>query len=219
MSSAMPRSCRSCRSRPRAWPALSPRLDGSRCTARWAGSTLARSEPSTTRCTSRVAMQSMATRPSLPIRPATAVCASRCGWRRRCTGPFRTARRSTCTSVAAVCLALLAGCGATPRDVPYTNLTRRAGPLEFTRIRRELFRDRAKLLDVLERNNPGRRISLPSIDFGRREIYLVAAGPRSSSGYELQVVRVQDLGDHVVVVVHERTPSLGEAVQARVTYP
>jgi len=32
-------------------------------------------------------------------------------------------------------------------------------------------------------------------------------------------VRVQDLGEHIVVVVHERTPSLADAVQARVTYP
>jgi hypothetical protein len=75
------------------------------------------------------------------------------------------------------------------------------------------------LLDVLRRNNPGRTIRLPDIDFDRREIYLVAAGPRSSTGYELDVVRVQDLGDHIVVVVHERTPSLGDPVQARVTYP
>jgi hypothetical protein len=75
------------------------------------------------------------------------------------------------------------------------------------------------LLDVLERNNPGRSIHLPNIDFGDREIYLVAAGPRSSSGYELEIVRVSDLGDHIVVVVHERTPTLGVPVQARVTYP
>jgi hypothetical protein len=75
------------------------------------------------------------------------------------------------------------------------------------------------LLDVLERNNPGRPIRLPNIDFARREIYLVAAGARSSTGYELEVVRVRDEGDHVVVVVHERTPSLADPVQARVTYP
>ncbi len=93
------------------------------------------------------------------------------------------------------------------------------GPLEFTRITRELFRDRATLLDVLERNNPGRPILLPNIDFDRREIYLVAAGPRSSSGYAIRIVRVRDQGDYIVVVVHERTPSLGEKVQARVTYP
>jgi hypothetical protein len=99
------------------------------------------------------------------------------------------------------------------------DLTRQAGPLEFTRITRDVFRDRAALLDVLERNNPGRAIRLPEVDFERSEIYLVAAGPRSSSGYELRIVRVQDLGGHIVVVVHERTPSLGDAVQARVTYP
>jgi hypothetical protein len=75
------------------------------------------------------------------------------------------------------------------------------------------------LLDVLEQNNPGRAIRLPNIDFGRREIYLVAAGPRSSTGYELQVLRVQDVGGHIDVVIHERTPSLADAVQARVTYP
>jgi protease stability complex PrcB-like protein len=116
-------------------------------------------------------------------------------------------------------LLLLAGCGSTPRDVPYVDLTRQAGPLEFTRITRDVFRNRAALLDVLERNNPGRTIRLPKVDFRHREIYLVAAGPRSSSGYELRIVRVQDLGDRIVVVVHERTPSLGDAVQARVTYP
>jgi hypothetical protein len=116
-------------------------------------------------------------------------------------------------------LLLLAGCGSTPRDVPYVDLTRQAGPLEFTRITRDVFRNRAALLDVLERNNPGWTIHLPNVDFEHREIYLVAAGPRSSSGYELRIVRVEDVGDHIVVVVHERTPSLGDAVQARVTYP
>jgi hypothetical protein len=75
------------------------------------------------------------------------------------------------------------------------------------------------LLDVLEQNNPGRAIRLPNIDFGRREIFLVGAGPRSSTGYELQILRVQDVGSHIDVVVHERTPSLDDAVQARVTYP
>jgi hypothetical protein len=75
-------------------------------------------------------------------------------------------------------LLLLAGCGSTPRDVPYVDLTRQAGPLEFTRITRDVFRNRAALLDVLERNNPGRTIRLPNVDFERREIYLVAAGPR-----------------------------------------
>jgi hypothetical protein len=99
------------------------------------------------------------------------------------------------------------------------DLTRQTGPLEFTHITRDLFRDREALLDVLQQNNPGRAIHLPRIDFERREVYLVATGPRSSTGYALEILRVQDLGDHIVVVVHERTPSLGDTVQARVTYP
>ena len=116
-------------------------------------------------------------------------------------------------------LLLLSACGSTARNVPYTDLTRQAGQLEFTRITRDVFRSRSALLDVLEQNNPGRAIRLPNIDFGRREIYLVAAGPRSSTGYELQVLRVQDVGGHIDVVIHERTPSLAGVVQARVTYP
>jgi len=114
---------------------------------------------------------------------------------------------------------LLAGCGSEPRRVAYSDLTGAVGKLEFTRITRGLFRDRAELLEVLERHNPGRRIELPPIDFSRRAAYLVAAGPRSSTGYELQIVRVEDTGDQVLVVVRERTPSLGDPVAPRVTYP
>lgn len=114
---------------------------------------------------------------------------------------------------------LLAACGSAPEDVAYTDLTARSGRLEFTRITRQLFRTRETLVAALERMNPGRELKLPPIDFSRDEAYLVAAGPRSSSGYDLRIVRVQDVGDHVVVVVREQTPSLGDPVQARVTYP
>jgi PrcB C-terminal len=114
---------------------------------------------------------------------------------------------------------VLAGCGAQSRPVVYEDLTQQAGALQFTRITRDVFRSRAALLEVLERNNPGRPIHLPPIDFTRREAYLVAAGPRSSTGYELRVVEVRDEGDRVVVVVKERTPSLGDPVAARLTYP
>jgi hypothetical protein len=114
---------------------------------------------------------------------------------------------------------VLAGCGSQARPVPYIDLTKEAGPLEFTRITRDVFRDRQSLVEVLERNNPGRRIRLPAIDFSKQEFYLVATGPRSSTGYDLQVVRVEDTGRRVVVVVHEQTPTLGDPVEARVTYP
>jgi protease stability complex PrcB-like protein len=114
---------------------------------------------------------------------------------------------------------VLTGCGSNPRPVAYSDVTAATGKLEFTRITRGLFRDRAELLEVLERHNPGLRIELPPIDFSRRAAYLVATGPRSSTGYGLQIVRVEDDGDQVLVVVRERTPSLGDPATPRVTYP
>lgn len=78
---------------------------------------------------------------------------------------------------------------------------------------------RAELLEVLRRNNPGVKIHLPPIDYAKQETFVVAAGPRSSTGYSLRLVRVYEHGDHVQVVVRERTPALGDRVRARVTYP
>ena len=83
----------------------------------------------------------------------------------------------------------------------------------------KLFDNHRDLVEVLERNNPGRKLNLPPIDFARQRVFLVAAGPRSSTGYALRIVRVENTGDHVLVVVREETPSLGDPVQARVTYP
>ena len=71
------------------------------------------------------------------------------------------------------------------------------GPLEFTRITSAVCRSRAALLEVIERNNPGRPIKIPSIE----------------------ILHVEDTGPNIVVRVHERTPSLGDPVQVRVTYP
>jgi hypothetical protein len=116
-------------------------------------------------------------------------------------------------------LLLLAGCGGKTRPVDYENLTPKLGAVEFTHITVDLSRTRAELLVVLRRNNPGRKLRLPPIDYARQETYLVATGPRSSTGYALRIVRVEQKGDHIDVVVHEQTPALGDPVRARVTYP
>ena len=103
--------------------------------------------------------------------------------------------------------------------VSYEDLTPKLGSLEFTRITVERSRSRAELLDVLRRHNPGRKLRLPPIDYSRQETFLVAAGPRSSTGYALHIVRVEEKGGRIDVVVREQTPSLGDPVRARVTYP
>ncbi len=101
----------------------------------------------------------------------------------------------------------------------YEDLTAKVDGLEFTHLTVDTSQSRDELLEVLRRNNPGLKINVPPIDFGKQETFLVAAGPRSSTGYSLRVVRVYEHGDHVQVVMRERTPSLGDPVHARVTYP
>jgi hypothetical protein len=103
--------------------------------------------------------------------------------------------------------------------VSYEDLTPKLGSLEFTRVTVERSRSRAELLDVLRRHNPGRTLRLAPIDYSRQETFLVAVGPRSSTGYALRIVRVEEKGGRIDVVVREQTPTLGDPVRARVTYP
>jgi hypothetical protein len=84
---------------------------------------------------------------------------------------------------------------------------------------RSEYKEPAPLLELLRQMNPGRDIRLPPIDWAHKEAFLVATGPRSSTGYALRIEAVQDYGSGIDVVVHEQTPSLGDPVTARVTYP
>jgi hypothetical protein len=118
-----------------------------------------------------------------------------------------------------VAAVLLAGCAGSGHPVAYEDVSAQLRPAEFTRQIRQIFRDRADLVDYLEHAMPGRRIQLPRIDFSRREAILVAAGPRSSTGYNLRILGVRESGSRIVVTVRERTPSLGQPVTAKVTYP
>lgn len=54
---------------------------------------------------------------------------------------------------------------------------------------------------------------------GERERVLVSPGPRSSTGYGVEVVSVTEQRRQILLRVRERTPRLGRRVQARVTYP
>ena len=64
-----------------------------------------------------------------------------------------------------------------------------------------------------------RRARVPPIDFARDEVLLAAIGARSSTGYGVHIESISDERSRIVVRVRETTPSLGEHVQARVTYP
>jgi hypothetical protein len=62
-------------------------------------------------------------------------------------------------------------------------------------------------------------VRAPRIDFSRDLALLVAAGPRSSTGYAVKIAQVTEERGRVVVEVRERTPGLRDRVRARVTYP
>jgi PrcB C-terminal len=82
-----------------------------------------------------------------------------------------------------------------------------------------VFTRRSQFLDYLRHTVPSGRVHVPPVDWSRSEAILVAAGPRSSTGYTLRVVSLLARGGRLALTVKEDTPSLGEPVTARVTYP
>ena len=105
------------------------------------------------------------------------------------------------------------------RPLAWQDLTRQLGPAEFPRPAGRVFGSATELRRYLIAVLPGRTPKLPRIDFGRREAVLLATGPRSSTGYAVEVESVREERSRVVMHVRERTPSLGDPVAARVTYP
>jgi hypothetical protein len=93
------------------------------------------------------------------------------------------------------------------------------GKVEFTRRAMGVYHSRASFKRLLEATMPGRAPAPPPrFNWDRDQLVVIALGPRSSTGYSLQIERVVDRRRGIYVYAHERTPSLGEPVEARVTY-
>lgn len=65
----------------------------------------------------------------------------------------------------------------------------------------------------------GASATVPPIDFGRREAVLISAGPRSSTAYSLDVLRVTEERRRIVVTIRERTPTLARPGAATLRFP
>jgi hypothetical protein len=102
------------------------------------------------------------------------------------------------------------------RPLAWRDLTSRT-LAEPPRSQLRVLGSRAELEAALRED--GRSATLPAIDFSRREAILVAAGPRSSSAYGLEVLAVTEERRRVVVSIRERTPSLANPGVARLTFP
>lgn len=104
-------------------------------------------------------------------------------------------------------------------DLVWRDLTPRLGRVEFTRRVTAVYHSRAPLERLLDVTMPGRAPKPPPIDWSREQVVVISLGPRSSTGYSLRVVRVVERRRGIDVLVRERTPSLGDPVDARVAYP
>jgi PrcB C-terminal len=103
------------------------------------------------------------------------------------------------------------------RPVAWRDLTVQVGPLRITDRENRSFRDQEELALYLARAKA--RGAAPQVDFSHRQLLLVSPGPRSSTGYGVEVRSVREQGDKITVRVQERTPTLQDRVDARVTYP
>jgi hypothetical protein len=103
------------------------------------------------------------------------------------------------------------------RPVAWRDLTMEVGPLTIADRERRLFREREELDRYLARAKA--RGSTPQIDFSRRQLLLVSPGPRSSTGYEIEVVSVSERDGEITVRVREQTPALQDRVEPQVTHP
>ena len=128
--------------------------------------------------------------------------------------------RSTSSALAAVAIAAAGWLGwqeawahGGDRELPWRDLTGRTiGKPVRSQLR--AFESAAGLRAAL-----GPSATVPPIDFRQRTAVLVAAGPRSSSAYALEVVQVTDERRRIVVTIRERTPTLARPGTGTLAFP
>jgi len=113
---------------------------------------------------------------------------------------------------AAVLVVLLVPHGKS-HQVAWRDVSGHVGPVLTSDVTRRLFRTPAQFHEFF-----GSGAQAP-VDFSTRQLLLVSPGPRSSTGYSVRILSVTERDDQVTVKVRERTPTLADHVEARVTYP
>jgi hypothetical protein len=103
--------------------------------------------------------------------------------------------------------------------IAWQDVTARMGPVLWPKSVTRSFWKQRQLTRYLARTFPVRQPAAPAFDFRRRKLILVAAGPRSSTGYGAEIVRVTERRSTVIVLAHETTPTLGAHVTPRLTSP
>ena len=105
------------------------------------------------------------------------------------------------------------------KPVAWVDVTARMPSVLWPKSVTRSFWTRRQVVRYLARTFPQGPPPVPAFDFTRRRLILVAAGPRSSTGYDVEILHVTERRKDIRVLARERTPSLGQRVVPRLTSP
>jgi hypothetical protein len=105
------------------------------------------------------------------------------------------------------------------KRLAWVDVTSSLGPVLWPKSVTRSFWKRRQVTRYLARTFPRGAPDVPPFDFAHRRLILVAAGPRSSTGYSVEILRVTERRGDIRVLARERTPSLGQRVAIRLTSP
>lgn len=129
-------------------------------------------------------------------------------------------------ALVAVALVLLAGViwtqvvqGRAEKQLVWQDVTASMGAVLWPKSVSRSFWRRRQVTRYLARTFPLGPPRVPAFDFARRRLILVAAGPRSSTGYGVRIVRITERRSTIDVLAREVTPSLRNGAVPRLTSP
>ncbi len=105
------------------------------------------------------------------------------------------------------------------KRLPWQDETARMGPVLWPKSVTRSFWKQGQMTRYLARTFPRGAPKVPPFDFAHRRLILVAAGPRSSTGYGVRIVRITERRSTIDVLAREATPSLGSGATPRLTSP
>ena len=105
------------------------------------------------------------------------------------------------------------------KRLAWSDVTARMGPVLWPKSVSRSFWRRRQVVRYIARTFPQGQPTVPPFDFTRRRLILVAAGPRSSTGYGVRIVRITERRSTIDVLARETTPALATGVAPRVTSP
>lgn len=103
------------------------------------------------------------------------------------------------------------------RGLPWLDLTNVVGPLVFPRATTRALPGPKTFALYLRIHKAKRRVPPP--DFKHGIVLVIAVGPRSSTGFSLQVLRVTEQRSRVIVKLKENAPTLRRPGKTRLIYP